>query len=89
MEETISKDVVSRLNRIEGQVRGLRNMIERNEYCVDVITQSSAVRSALSSVEDIMLENHLTEHVVHQMKGNEEAKAIAEIIKVFKKAKKK
>ena len=64
-------------------------MVDEDKYCVDVINQSSAVRSALSSVEDLLLENHLSEHVIHQMKGNQEAKAIAEIVEIFKRAKKK
>lgn len=70
-------------------MRGLQKMVEEDKYCVDVINQSSAVRSALSSVENLMLENHLSEHVVHQMKSNQEKKAVDEIIEVFKIAKKK
>ncbi|MEX0934896.1 MAG: metal-sensitive transcriptional regulator [Candidatus Paceibacterota bacterium] len=89
MKGEVKKKVRDRLKRLEGQIRGLQRMVEEDEYCVDIITQSSAVRSALSSVEDLILENHLSEHVVHQMKGNQEAKAIDEIIHVFKKAKKK
>lgn len=64
-------------------------MVDEDKYCIDIITQSSAVRSALSSVEDLMLENHLAEHVIHQMKQGQEKKAITEIISVFKKTKKK
>lgn len=64
-------------------------MIKDEKYCIDVITQSSAIRNALSSFEDLMLENHLSEHVIHQMKRGEEKKAIGEIISVFKKSKKK
>ncbi len=79
----------NRLKRVEGQVRGLQKMLEKGTYCIDVITQSAAIRSALSSFEDLMLENHLSEHVVYQMKGHQEKKAIDEIIKVFKRAKKK
>ena len=83
------KQIQNRLKRLEGQVRGLQKMVDEDKYCVDIITQSSAVRSALSSVEDILLENHLSEHVIHQMKGNQEKKATAEIIEIFKKSKKK
>ena len=64
-------------------------MVDKEAYCIDVITQSSAIRKALSAVEDLMLENHLATHVVHQMKGREEKKAIAEITKVFKRIKNK
>lgn len=81
--------IANRLRRIEGQVRGLQNMVDSDQYCVDIITQSSAVRSALSAVEDLMLENHLSEHVIHQMREGQEKKAVDEIITIFKKAKKK
>lgn len=64
-------------------------MVDEEEYCVDVITQSSAVREALSSVEDLMLENHLSTHVIEQMKGKQTKKATEEILKVYRLAKKK
>jgi len=89
MRQDIKKQVSNRLNRIEGQVRGLQKMINNEEYCVDVITQSSAVRSALSAVENLMLENHLSTHVAEQMKGKQSKKATEEILKVYKLAKKK
>lgn len=89
MKLEIKKNIDTRLRRIEGQVRGLQKMVDENKYCIDIITQSSAIRSALSAVEDMMLENHLSEHVIHQMKHGEEKKAVGEIINVFKKTKKK
>lgn len=64
-------------------------MVDEEKYCIDIITQSSAIRKALSAVEDLMLENHLSEHVIHQMKQGQEKKAVEEIISVFKKSKKK
>ena len=79
----------NRLKRLEGQIRGLQKMVDEDKYCVDIINQSSAVRSALSSVEDLLLENHLSEHVIHQMRGNQGGKATAEIVEIFKRAKKK
>lgn len=83
------KRIQNRLKRLEGQIRGLQRMVDEDKYCVDIINQSSAVRSALSSVEDLLLENHLSEHVIHQMKGNQGEKAIAEIVEIFKRAKRK
>lgn len=74
---------------MEGQVRGLQKMVDEENYCIDIITQSSAIRNALSAVEDLMLENHLGEHVIHQMKRGEEKRAIGEIVNIFKKAKRK
>ena len=89
MKSATKKRVTDRLRRIEGQVRGLQKMVEAEQYCVDIITQSCAVRSALSAMEDMMLENHLSEHVIKQMKGGQARKATGEIIGIFKKAKKK
>jgi CsoR family transcriptional regulator, copper-sensing transcriptional repressor len=83
------KQLQNRLKRIEGQVRGLQQMIEREEYCIDIITQSNAVKKALSSVDNLILEHHLATHVVEQMKDGKEPKAIAEIIKVYKLAQNK
>lgn len=51
--------MISRLNRIEGQIRGIKGMIEKDVYCDDVITQLSAAQSALNSVAKILLEGHL------------------------------
>jgi len=89
MKKDVKKKVWRRLKIIEGQIRGLQKMIENDTYCVKVITQTSAVRKALSSIEDIMLENHLSVHVVEQMKGGSHKKAIAEILSVYKISKKK
>lgn len=80
---------VRRLKIIEGQVRGLQKMIEDNTYCIDIITQASAVKEALSGVEDLLLENHLATHVMYQVKTGDEEKAIAEILKVYKLKRKK
>ena len=89
MNQKIKRQVVNRIKKIAGQISSLHKMIDEEKYCVDVITQSSAIRNALSSVENLMLENHLSEHVVRQMKSNQEKKAVDEVIKVFKLAKKK
>ena len=89
MQKEIKISITNRLRRVEGQVRGLQKMVDKDQYCIDIITQSSAIRSALSAVEDLMLENHLSEHVNHQMKQGQEKKAIGEIISIFKKSKKK
>ncbi|SDE72051.1 DNA-binding transcriptional regulator, FrmR family [Bhargavaea beijingensis] len=55
----VKKNLATRLNRIEGQVRGIRGMIERDVYCDDVITQLAATQSALNSVARILLDGHL------------------------------
>ena len=83
MKKDIQKKLLNRLSRLEGQIRGLKRMVENEEYCVDIITQSNAVRSSLSSFESLMLKNHLETHVMEQMKKGEEKKASEEIIKVY------
>ena len=80
----IQKDkLIKRLKIIEGQVRGLQEMISKNEYCIDVITQTSAVKQALSGVEDVLMQSHLGTCVVHQIQKGKEKKAIDEILKVY------
>lgn len=75
--------LVQRLKIIEGQVRGLREMVEKGEYCIDIITQSSAAKQGLSNVEDILLEGHLSTCVVKQIKKGETEKAVGEVLKVY------
>jgi DNA-binding FrmR family transcriptional regulator len=75
--------LVQRLKLIEGQVRGLQKMIDDEKYCIDVITQTSAVKRALSSVEDSLMQDHLSSCVVNQIKSGKERKAVEEIIKVY------
>ena len=75
--------LVRRLKIIEGQVRGLQDMLEKDTYCIDVITQTSAVKQALSGIEDALMESHLGTCVVHQIKKGKEKTAIGEILKVY------
>jgi len=89
MKADSKKKVLRRLNLIKGQVTGLIKMVEAERYCVDIIIQSNAIKEALSGVEDIMLENHLTTHVIHQIKSGRGKKATSEILKIYKLAQKK
>ena len=75
--------VLRRLNILEGQIKGLRRMVEGGKYCIDIITQTSAVKRGLSSVEDVLLEGHLGHCVVNQIKKGETSKATKEILKVY------
>jgi len=79
-----SSGLVKRLSIIEGQVRGLRKMPLEGVYCIDVITQTSAVKKALSSVEDKLMEEHLGSCAIDQIKMGKEGKAIGEILKVYR-----
>lgn len=76
--------LIRRLKIIEGQVRGLQDMIKKGTYCVDVITQTSAVKMALSGIEDALMESHLDTCVIHQIKKGKENTAIDEILKVYR-----
>ena len=80
--------LIRRLKIIEGQVRGIQEMVEKENYCIDIITQTSAIKQGLSNVEDILLENHLSHCVVNQIKKGQTDKATAEILKVYRLKKK-
>ena len=57
--ETEYKDLIMRLNRIEGQIRGIKGMVERDAYCVDILTQVSAASAALNSFTKVLLASHI------------------------------
>ncbi len=84
MQDLGKKKIVRRLKILEGQIRGLQKMVEKNIYCIDVITQTSAVKQGLSNVEDLLLENHLGSCVLRQMTSGQTGKAKKEILKVYK-----
>lgn len=65
--DKVKKNLVTRLNRVEGQIRGIKGLIERDTYCDDVITQISATQSAINSVAKILLEGHLKGCVVDRL----------------------
>ncbi|MBP5154062.1 MAG: metal-sensing transcriptional repressor [Lachnospiraceae bacterium] len=68
------KDLMNRLKRIEGQVRGLQKMLEENAYCPDILVQVSAVNSALSSFGKVLLAEHFRSCVTEDIRnGHEEA----------------
>ena len=78
------KQLKRRLKIIEGQVRGLHEMVERGVYCIDIITQTSAVKRALAGFEDTLMENHLKTCAIDEIKRGDETKAVGEILKVYK-----
>ncbi len=89
MKQGHKKKILQRLKILEGQIRGLQRMVEKDVYCVDVINQSLAVKEALSGIEDLLLENHLATHVTEQMRSGKKEKAIKEILSLYKLSKKK
>ena len=89
MKKSIKNRSIRRLKIIEGQVRGIQRMVLKEEYCIDILHQSSAIKQALSGVEDLILENHLSTHVVEQIKAGKESKSTKEILEIYKLSKKK
>jgi DNA-binding FrmR family transcriptional regulator len=77
--------LVKRLNRIEGQVRGIRRMIEEDRYCIDVLTQVSAVQAALDALALQLLEQHLHGCVQQAVRSGEGDRAIQEALGVIRK----
>jgi DNA-binding FrmR family transcriptional regulator len=90
MHETAKDSCIKRLNRIEGQVRGLSRMVEEGRYCIDVITQISAVRAALRRVEEEVLRDHIGHCVKEAMQSDDvrsQDRTINELIDVFARSK--
>lgn len=66
------KDLINRLNRIEGQVRGIKKMVETNTYCTDILIQVSAVNAALNSFNKVLLANHIRTCVAEDIKNGKD-----------------
>ncbi len=81
------KQLLNRLRKIEGQVRGLANMVEEDRYCVDIITQIAALRSALDAVALNILEDHARHCVANAVRDGDDT-AIDELLTVVKRLKK-
>ena len=78
------KDLIHRLNRIEGQIRGIKGMVESERYCTDILVQVAAVNAALNSFNKVLLANHIRSCVVNDIReGREET--IDELVKTLQK----
>ena len=89
MNADVKTSCLKRLNRIEGQVRGLARMVEDERYCIDIVTQIAAVRAALRRVEEEILRDHVAHCVEHAItSGNrlEQRKKVAELMAVLARA---
>ncbi|WP_244950965.1 metal-sensitive transcriptional regulator [Rummeliibacillus suwonensis] len=82
--EHVKKDLTTRLNRIEGQIRGIKGMVEKDVYCDDIITQLSATQSALNSVAKVLLEGHLKGCVKDRLAEGDDA-VLDELVTTFQK----
>ncbi len=78
------QNLLNRLSRIEGQVRGVRNMVEEERYCVDILTQVSAIQSALNSFNKELLSNHIKTCVVEDIREGDE-QVVDELCETIKK----
>jgi DNA-binding FrmR family transcriptional regulator len=81
----IKKRALHRSRILEGQMRGLQKMIDNEDYCMDIITQSLAIQKSLGSLNKLIVENHLRTHVsdMFEAGGEQQNVAIAELLKVF------
>mgnify|MGYP004553819133 FL=1 len=66
------KDLINRLNRIEGQVRGVKGMIEKDAYCTDILVQVSAITAALNSFNKVLLSNHIKTCVAQDIRDGKD-----------------
>jgi DNA-binding FrmR family transcriptional regulator len=89
MRKEVKSSCLKRLSRIEGQVRGLARMLEEDRYCIDVVTQISAVSAALRRVEDEILRDHVAhcvEHAIAAGDAKEQRRKVAELMGVLMRA---
>jgi len=89
MRQDAKESALKRLQRIEGQVRGLIRMVEEDRYCIDVVTQISAARAALRKVEEEVLHDHVAHCVEHAINTGDKAdqrRKIAELMEVVGRA---
>ncbi|MDR6224834.1 metal-sensitive transcriptional regulator [Desmospora profundinema] len=82
--DPLKDNLIRRMNRIEGQVKGVRSMIERDVYCDDILNQMSAVQSALHSVSRLLLESHINTCVMERLKEGDR-EVTAEFLKTVSK----
>lgn len=77
------EDILKRLKRIEGQVRGVQKMIEEEKYCSDILTQVAAVRAAMNKVGSIILEKHSMTCIQKAVSSEDKEKAVSELAKTM------
>ena len=82
--ETEYKDLIHRLNRVEGQIRGIKGMVERDAYCIDVLTQVAAANAALNSFTKVLLANHIKTCVTNDILAGKE-ETVDELVAMLQK----
>jgi CsoR family transcriptional regulator, copper-sensing transcriptional repressor len=85
MIDELKQRALHRSKILEGQMRGLGRMIENEEYCVDIVTQSLAIQKSLRSLNKLLVENHLRTHVAEMFEagGEQQVMAVEELLKVY------
>ena len=86
MQASTKNACLKRLSRIEGQIRGLAGMVEKDRYCIDVVTQIAASRAALKRVEELVLKDHVAhcvEHAIASGDRSEQRRKVAELMDVL------
>ncbi|HHW40806.1 MAG TPA: metal-sensitive transcriptional regulator [Syntrophomonadaceae bacterium] len=81
--EAEKDDLLQRLRKIEGQIRGIQRMIEEGRYCIDVLTQLAAARQGLNRVGMLILDRHIKGCVVNAIRSGEEERAVEELNQVL------
>ena len=84
MSHPCHKDQLSSIRRIEGQVRGIEKMIEKGDYCIDILNQIKAVKNSIITVEGKILKKHIKECIKESLTGNDFDTKVDEIVKVLK-----
>ena len=86
MRVDIKKRASHRTKIIEGQIKGLQKMIDNEQYCMDIITQSLAIQKSLASLNKLIVENHITTHITDMLSSGEEkeqTKALEELLNLY------
>ena len=78
------ENLLNRLRRIEGQVKGIQRMIDEEKYCVDILTQVAAVRAAINKVGSLLLEKHSMKCIENAVSLEDKEKALNELVKTMK-----
>ena len=83
MIDDIKRRALHRSRILEGQLRGITKMIESEDYCVDIITQSLAIQKSLRSLNKLLVENHLRTHVSEMFANGQDEVAVDELLRVY------
>ena len=84
LDQKLKKRAIHRAKIIKGQLEGLIKAIDKEDYCIDLLTQSLSVQKSLGSLDALLLENHLRTHVKEQMRAKgEDEKAVRELVKIY------